>query len=75
MVPSGRGGMEGYVDLKRVIREQLPTYGSKRCQLILQVICCDWTWNLATLAKVGGLEFVRDRRSFLELVAHKQERR
>jgi hypothetical protein len=27
----------GYIDMKRVIREQLPTYGSKRCHFMVQV--------------------------------------
>ena len=27
----------GCIDMKRVIREQLPTYGSKRCQFMVQV--------------------------------------
>ena len=55
MVPSGRGGMEGCIDLKRVIREQLPTYGSKRCHFMAQVSTIVtgiitlpfWTHNIA----------------------------
>jgi hypothetical protein len=27
----------GWIDMKRVIREQLPTYGSKRCHFMAQV--------------------------------------
>jgi hypothetical protein len=44
----------GCIDMKRFIREQLPTYGSKRCHFMAQVSGFDWTRNVAASATLSG---------------------